>query len=145
MSRDRGLLLAFDYGLKRIGVATGNRLTRTATPLTTLQARSGVPWAAIDALVAEWQPDLIVVGDPGPDANARLLEALAAFRRTLAERYALAVEPVDERFSSAAAESMLRAGRAKGIYNRRLKKDRIDRQAACLIAEQWMSEALERD
>lgn len=145
MSRDRGLLLAFDYGLKRIGVATGNRLTRTATPLTTLQSRGGAPWPAIDALVAEWQPDVIVVGDPGPDADARLLEALAAFRRTLADRYALEVAQVDERFSSAAAESMLRAGRAKGIYNRRLNKDRIDRQAACLIAEQWMSEALERD
>jgi putative pre-16S rRNA nuclease len=145
MSRAEGPLLAFDFGLKRIGVATGNRLTRTASPLTTLVAAGRPPWREIDALVAEWQPARIVVGNPGPDGNASLLAALEAFLAELAGRYALPVETVDERFSSADAESRLRAGRAKGIYNRRLKKDQIDRHAACLIAEQWMQQALERD
>lgn len=145
MSRDRDLLLAFDFGLRRIGVATGNRLTRTASPLTTLESRGGPPWNAIDALVADWRPDLIVVGHPGQDADARLLEALAEFEQALGVRYGLKVAQTDERFSSVAAESMLRAGRAKGIYNRRLTKSGIDQQAACLIAEQWMNEALERN
>ena len=66
MPEGRRLLLAFDYGLKRIGVATGNALTRTASPLTTLNAATEPPWQAIDTLVAEWQPDLIVVGRPLP-------------------------------------------------------------------------------
>ena len=58
-------VLAFDYGLRQIGVAVGNSLLATSQPLCVLQARDGIPdWAQIAALVAEWQPGLIVVGDP---------------------------------------------------------------------------------
>jgi len=136
--------LAFDFGLKRIGVAAGNSLTRTATPVTTLAAGRQLPWAAIDALIAEWQPDLLVVGHPGEDAGGTLVTALEAFLRELRERYELDVVTVDESYSSSAAESTLRAGRDKGLYNRRLKRGQVDQLAACLIAEQWMQETLER-
>lgn len=143
MTESRRLLLAFDFGLKRIGVATGNLLTRTASPLATLTARESPPWDDIDAIVRDWRPDLLVVGDPGEDADPRLREALAAFVAGLGTRYGLAVERADERFTSAEAASALRAGRRKGIYNRRLQKTAIDSQAARLIAEQWMHEALD--
>jgi len=138
-------LLAFDYGLKRIGVASGNGLTRTASPLATLTGPAEPLWREIDCLIADWQPDLIVVGRPGSDASPALVEALETFLAELAQRYGIAIETVDESYTSTAAAEDLRAGRQKGIYNRRLKRELIDRQAACLIAEQWMNQALDRD
>ena len=137
------LLLAIDFGLKRIGVATANSHTRTASPLTTLEADDALPWQGIDALMAEWKPDLVVIGDPGPDADTGLREALDTFVRSLKGRYGLPVNLVDESFTSSAAEAKLRAGRRKGIYNQRLRRGQIDQQAACLIAEQWMNQAVE--
>ena len=141
MSEPRRLLLAFDFGIKRIGIATGNLLTRTASPLTTLTCRDTPPWLEIDALIADWRPDVLVVGDPGADADEALSKALAAFVTTLKVRYPIAVERADERFTSAAASSSLRADRRKGIYNRRLRRGDVDSRAACLIAEQWINEA----
>jgi putative Holliday junction resolvase len=143
MSPGHGLLLAFDFGLKRIGVASGNQLTLTATPVTTLTARGAPPWPQIDALIAEWQPARLVVGQPGPEAHEHLLAMLKSFIEELGRRYALPIDEVDESYSSTAAEANLRAGRAKGIYNRRLTRGQIDSEAACLIAEQWMHQALE--
>lgn len=144
MSGSAGLLLAFDFGLKRIGVASANLVTRSATPLTTLHSSAAPPWPAIDALIAEWRPERILVGDPGAESGEALGRALEDFVAGLTSRYALAVERVDESFSSTAAADALRAGRREGIYNRRLDKARIDSEAACLIAEQWMNETLER-
>jgi putative Holliday junction resolvase len=143
MPEGRRLLLAFDYGLKRIGVATGNGLTRTASPLTTLTASSEPPWQAIDALIAEWQPDLIVVGRPGAEASPSLLTALGEFVEQLKARYSIEIEEVDESYTSTAAEESLRAGRSKGIYNRRLTRGQVDQHAACLIAEQWMNQPID--
>jgi len=137
------LLIAFDFGLKRIGVATANRHTRTASPLTTLTAETNPPWTKIDALVAEWQPDLIVIGEPGPGADPALTAALREFAAGLKARYALPVETVDESFTSTAAEDRLRAARREGNYNHRLKRGLVDRHAACLIAEQWMNQELD--
>jgi putative Holliday junction resolvase len=145
MSRGAGLLLAFDYGLRRIGVATGNRLTKTATPLTTLHLGRDLPWPEIDALLGAWRPDLIVVGRPGPETDPALLGAIDDFVATLKSRYDIAVASVDESNTSTAAEADYRAGRSSGHYNRRLRKGRIDQHAACLIAEQWMNQALDRD
>jgi len=143
MPEARRLLLAFDYGLKRIGVATGNGLTRTASPLTTLNAGNEPPWTEIDTLINEWQPDLLVVGRPGADAHPALLTALDHFVESLQARYSVAIEEVDESFTSTAAEESLRADRREGIYNRRLTRGQIDQKAACLIAEQWMNQAFE--
>lgn len=140
---DARRLLAFDFGLKRIGIASGNLLTRTASPVTTLEVAGTLPWVEIDTLIAEWQPDLVVVGDPGPGAHAAVLTNLDNFIAGLGERFQCPIERVDESFTSAAAADELRAGRRKGLYNRRLDKKKIDSGAACLIAEQWMSETLE--
>lgn len=143
MSEARRLLLAFDFGFRRIGIASGNLLTRTASPLTTLPAAGTPPWPALDRLISDWQPDLIVVGHPGAEASPGLAAAIDSFIKGLGDRYARPVEQVDEGFTSAAAESELRAGREQGIYNRRLDKGQVDARAACLIAEQWMNQTLE--
>ena len=77
----------------------------------------------------------ITAGYPQPDE----------FIATLGDRYGIAVECVDESFTSTAAEESLRAERREGIYNRRLTREKIDQHAACLIAEQWMNQAFDPD
>jgi len=142
MPEAANLLLAFDFGLRRIGVATGNGLTRTASPLTTIQVTDPFPWNQIEKLIADWRPDLIVVGHPGDGANPELLTALDEFLTALGARFPVPVVTVDESHTSSAAEEELRTYRRQGVYNRRLNRGQIDRQAACLIAEQWMNQQL---
>jgi putative holliday junction resolvase len=121
--------LAFDFGEKRTGVATGNRLTRTATPMQTIHtAVVDVRFAAIEKLLKEWRPDALVVGIPThPDGAAHAMTALAQkFARQLHGRFLLPVHEVDERYSSVEAAS-------------RGAKD-LDAEAAAIILEQFFSE-----
>ncbi|MDQ6683654.1 MAG: Holliday junction resolvase RuvX, partial [Pseudomonadota bacterium] len=94
--------LAFDFGTRRTGVASGNALTRTATPLTTIEASGDALLVAITRLVDEWRPAALVVGVPlHPDGAAHVNTRRARrFARQLAERFGLPVHEVDERYSS---------------------------------------------
>ena len=133
--------LVFDFGERRIGVASANALSDTAGGLTTLDARDGRPAAAeLDQLLGEWQPDLLVVGLPyNEDGSESTMTGRArAFGAWLHERTGLPVELVDERFTSAEAESILRSQRQDGTKTRRTRKRDIDRLAATLIAESWL-------
>jgi putative Holliday junction resolvase len=136
---DRHILLAFDFGLRRLGVATANLHTRTASPLTTLQVDRDVPWNELDRVVAEWQPTQLVVGLPQGDGAAQVGARIRKFAAGLAQRYELPVAMVDETLTSEAARTELNANRRSGFLRRRIGKGRTDRLAACLIAEQWMS------
>jgi len=97
--------LAFDFGLRRVGVAVGNTLLRTAQPLTTVQARGEARFAAIARLVDEWRPDALVVGVPfHPDGAAHDNTRRArAFGRQLHGRFRLPVHEVDERYTTTEA------------------------------------------
>ena len=100
-----GSFLAFDFGLKRTGVAVGNRLTRTATPQPTIRAEGDARFAPIARLIAEWQPDALVVGIPvhpdgAPHDNTRRAQR---FARQLQGRFGLPVHEVDERYSTTEA------------------------------------------
>ena len=102
-------VLAFDFGLRNIGVATGQAFTRTASEVTTLRARDGVPdWAAIDALIREWQPDVLLVGLPlNMDASmSEMAKRASRFARQLRARYSTVVELVDERLTSFEARGL---------------------------------------
>ncbi len=134
------LLLAFDFGLRRLGVATANLQTRTATPLTTLRVERDLPWEDIDRIVAEWGPGQLVVGVPEGEGTEIVARGAKRFASELERRYALPVATVDETLTSAAAQSTLAAGRRSGYLRRRIGRGRVDRLAACLIAEQWMNE-----
>ena len=97
--------LAFDFGIKRTGVATGNSLLRQASPLTTVNAEGDARFAAIARLIAEWQPDALVVGIPvhpdgAPHDNTRRAQR---FARQLQGRFGLPVHLVDERYSTTEA------------------------------------------
>ena len=97
--------LAFDYGLKRTGVASGNRVTHCATPQGTIAAEGDARWAPIAARVKEWQPDALVVGVPRhPDgAEHENTRRALRFARQLRARFGLPVYEVDERYSTTEA------------------------------------------
>ena len=133
-------MLAFDFGLRRVGIATANLATRTASPLTTLKVRDAIPWADIDRLIEEWRPAQLVVGLPEGEGAASIARAVRAFVAQLGERYRLPVATVDETLTSAEAQSELTNARRSGYLRRRVQRDSTDRVAACLIAEQWLSQ-----
>ena len=99
--------LAFDFGLKRTGVAVGNRLTRSATPQPTIRAEGEARWAPIASRLAEWQPDALVVGVPCHPDGAEHENTVRArkFARQLRGRFNLPVYEVDERYSTTEAHA----------------------------------------
>jgi putative Holliday junction resolvase len=132
--------LVFDFGTRKIGVASANRLAATATALATLAARDGVPeWREIVSLVQEWEPEVLVIGVPrnadGTDSD--MTARARAFGGSLAARTGLPVEEMDERYTSTEAESLLRDRRRAGTRARRVRPADIDRVAALLMAESW--------
>ncbi|MCU7914468.1 MAG: Holliday junction resolvase RuvX [Candidatus Thiodiazotropha sp. (ex Gloverina cf. vestifex)] len=130
-----GTLLGFDYGTRKIGVAVGQTLTGTATPLETLLPVNHKPnWARITALIEEWQPEALVVGLPldVDDSQTDATEPARRFSRQLAGRFQLKVHLADERFTSFEARDRL-GHKAKRI-------ETYDAVAAKLILETWLDE-----
>ena len=118
--------LAFDFGLKRTGVATGNRITRSATPQRTLAAEGKARWPLIAQCIAHWQPDALVVGVPFHPDGAAHENTLRAqkFARQLHGRFSLPVHEVDERYSTTEAI-------ASGARD-------VDAASAAIILEQFL-------
>ena len=136
MSDSPRTLLGFDFGTKRIGVAVGQELTRTATALTTLNSPDGGPdWAGISRLIEEWQPAALVVGLPlNLDGSESESSRLARrFGNRLTGRYNLPVFTADERLSSTEAEAIL-------AEQGRFEKADIDKLAAQLILQSWLED-----
>jgi putative Holliday junction resolvase len=135
-----GTVLAFDFGTKRIGVATGDFETRLAHPLDTIaHAENRVRFAAIERLVTEWRPVLFVVGLPAhADGSPHPVAQLARrFAQRLQGRFGIACAFVDERLTSRDAEQALRHAGARGP---RLKAA-VDAVAAQRILEAYFAEA----
>ena len=118
--------LAFDFGLKRTGVASGNRLTRTATPQTSITALGDARFAPIAERIQEWQPDALVVGVPFHPDGAPHENTVRAqkFARQLRGRFGLEVFEVDERYSTTEAHAL-------GAQD-------ADAASACIILEQFL-------
>lgn len=133
-------MLAFDFGLRRIGVASANLRTATASPLRILARGKDLPWRELDALIEQWHPGRLLVGLPDPETAGPVAAAAAAFAASLAERYDLPVTTVDETLTSRAARSELIMARRAGRMKKRIRKGSLDSHAACLIAEQWLRE-----
>ena len=130
--------LGFDFGLKRIGTATGNRVTKTCQALTTVKSSQGAPdWVAVDRLVNEWKPSELVVGLPVSMAGeeTEMSRLCRNFGASLADRYALPVTYTDERLSSNAADSLLSAATPIGKKTRYSHAGARDNLAAQLILE----------
>jgi putative Holliday junction resolvase len=119
--------LAFDFGSSRVGVASGNTLTQTATPLTMIAAQGQARFDAIATLIAEWRPAALVIGVPfHPDGAAHVnTERARRFGRQLGARFRLPVREVDERYTTVEA-------RAEGARD-------LDAGAAAVILEQYLA------
>ena len=136
-----GTVLAFDFGTKRIGVAVGDIETRIAHPLTRIAAADNrARFAAIERLIAEWRPALLVVGLPAhTDGSEHPVGRLARrFAQRLRGRFGIRTELVDEGLTSHEAESMLRASGARGP---RLKAG-LDAVAAQRILEAYFESVI---
>lgn len=133
-------VLAFDFGLRRIGIAVGQRITGTASAVATVANRADGPdWGRIDELVREWQPQRLIVGLPSTaDGKPGPLAAHIEDFCTALGRYSLPLETVDERLSSREAGDRLRASRQQGA-RRRLSRGTVDAAAAAVIAERWLA------
>lgn len=127
-----GLAMAFDFGTTKIGVAIGQKITGTATPVAVVKARDGIPqWLVIDRLVEEWQPTVLVVGLPinmdGTESD--MSKAATRFSRRLHGRYGISIELMDERLSTFEAREFE-------------SPDQLDAIAAKLILETWLADSI---
>lgn len=139
MTKPATRLLAFDFGLKRIGVATGQTLTGTTQMLAPLPARDGIPdWHAIEKLLKEWRPDLLLVGIPLAIDGSELSVTPNArkFMNRLHSRFGVPVQAVDERVTTKEARQQLFD---YGGY-KTLQSQSVDSLAAELMLQQWLHE-----
>lgn len=134
-----GVVLGFDFGLRRIGVATGQGLTQTASPLMALSAREGSPnWEEMARLITQWKPTALVVGLPlnMDGSDSELAIRVRKFANRLHGRFGLPVYFVDERLSTREARALTgyrgRAGDQDGA---------LDAAAAACILERWLKES----
>ena len=136
------IVIGFDFGLKRIGLATGDTLTRTAAPLATIAHHAQPDWPAILAQIKAIGPNLLVVGAPYNDDGSpgRIAGLADAFAAELADRARLQVARVDERYSSTAAQSLLREQRASGQRRKAVRKGDLDSAAAAVMLQSWLEQ-----
>jgi len=129
-------ILAFDIGLKRTGVASGQTLTNSAQPAGQLQANNGqLDWQALDKLLDEWQPNLIVVGDP-KTTDPRLNKLINRFKSHIQQQHKIPIIDIDETLTSSAANQELQHSGLKTDKKTELR----DQIAACLILESYFNQ-----
>jgi putative holliday junction resolvase len=134
-------VLAFDFGLRRIGIAAGDTLTATAAPRpAAFMTRTGPDWAAITREVDALKPRRLIVGAPynADGTPGALAPAARRFANELERRFKLPVSMVDERWSSLEAGAALKARRAGG-GRRRIRREDVDSTAAAVILERWLA------
>ncbi|MBL6734538.1 MAG: Holliday junction resolvase RuvX [Shewanellaceae bacterium] len=133
-------ILGFDFGTKYIGIAIGQTITSSASPLCSIRAQDGIPnWDTIEQLITTWQPDLLVVGLPlNMDGSEQPLTARARkFAQRLHGRFGLPFVLQDERLTTADAKATLFA---QGGY-KALKKEQIDALSAVFILENYLAQS----
>lgn len=132
------VILAFDFGLRRIGVAVGQTISYHARPLKTVYAQNGTPnWEDIKLLIEQWQADILVVGLPlNLEGREQLItHATRHFIKELKKRFKLPIYEVDERLTTIEAKEQIFS---LGGY-KKLQKTEIDSVVATLILEQWLT------
>ncbi len=131
-------LMGFDFGMRSIGIATGQLITQSASSLSAIPAKQGIPvWGLLDKLIKEWQPQALIVGIPLGLDNTELTVTAAAreFALALTKRYSLPVYGIDEQLTTRSAKEELFAD---GGY-KALKKANVDGLSAKIILETWFS------
>lgn len=134
-------VLGFDYGKKRIGIATGQTITCSATPCKTITSIEGNPdWDAIAAEIQQWKPQALIVGMPYHTDGSENKMTIAArqFCYELKKRFKLPVIEINEALSSSEAEEILKENVKIGKHN----KHEIDKMAAAIIVQRWLNQQM---
>ncbi|MES0327716.1 MAG: Holliday junction resolvase RuvX [Gammaproteobacteria bacterium] len=139
MSANITTVLGIDYGLRRIGIATGQTITGSASPITTLnQINGSTDWEAIENLIDQWKPQALIVGMPyyldGKEND--MTKVVEAFCLELEQRFAIPIFKINEALSSYEAEAMLKKNTKIGKHN----KHEIDKMAAAIIVQNWLDQ-----
>jgi len=135
------IALGFDFGLKRIGIASGDTVSGTAAPCATVAVSNrGADWQAIERLLQQYRPDVLVVGAPrhADGSPSALAGAADQFAAELARHAGMPVQRIDEFASSIEAGGALRAARQSGSRRRRVQHADIDAAAAAIILQRWL-------
>ena len=133
-------VLCFDFGLRQIGVAVGNAALQTAEPLCTVKAQDGTPnWNQIEKLLSEWQPAVVVVGEPSnmDGTDSEMAARARKFANRIHGRFGVKVALADERLSSFEAKQQAKELGHDGDY----KKAPIDALAAMIILQSYFETA----
>ena len=132
-------VMGFDYGKKRIGIATGQTITNSATPCKTIMQVDGNPdWDAIESEIRQWKPQALIVGMPyhTDGSENKMTAAARQFCYELEKRFKLPVKEVSEVLSSQEAEAVLK----ENIKINKQNKHEIDRMAAAIIVQRWLNQ-----
>jgi putative Holliday junction resolvase len=137
-----GTLLAFDFGLRRIGVAVGQTLTGSANALAVVPMSGKPDWQAIEKIISDWKPVAVVVGLPLAEDGGEtdMSKAARRFGRQLEGRFGVSILYEDERLTSFAAEQRFNVARAQGTMRRKEAASK-DAMAAQIILENWLQSA----
>ena len=132
-------VLGLDFGIKRIGIASGQTITGTASPITTLNQTQGNPdWQGIEKLIQQWKPQALIVGMPYhvDGSENEMTKTVMKFCAQLEKRFSLPVHQINEALSSFEAEQQLKKNLKIGQHN----KHEIDKIAAAIIVQNWLDQ-----
>ena len=135
------ILIGFDFGMKKTGVAIAQRITQTATALTIIEMKDGCPkWSQLDQIIKDYKPDLAIIGIPGREnvQTSKLADKIQNFASAIEKHYTMPTILFDESYSTSMARQELKDQRSKGILKKRIKKGQVDSMAAKIILEQFL-------
>ena len=131
--------MGFDFGTKKIGVAIGQMVTATATPISIIRVENGIPnWGVLEKLINQWKPERFVVGLPlnMDDSSSNMSRRAIWFSSELENRFGIAVSNVDERLSTFEARQIFKDGATKN------RQEDLDDKVAALILESWLRDRI---
>ena len=135
--------IAFDFGMTKMGVAIGQNITNTASPLDPMVMRNGNPdWDLVERLIKEYRPITIILGKPKviDESSETLMKKIKAFKRSLERDFSQNVEWAPEHLTSKDAKEKLKVRRQEGILSRKIMKGQIDSMAAAIFLQDWMNQ-----
>ena len=135
--------IAFDFGMTKMGVAIGQNITNTASPLDPMTMRNGSPdWDLVKQLIKEYRPTAIILGKPKVinESSEALMKNIKAFKRSLERDFNQNVEWTPEHLTSKHAKEKLKVRRQEGILSRKIMKGQIDSMAAAIFLQDWMNQ-----
>ena len=139
MIKESGVVMAFDYGLRNIGIAIGQKITKSASTFYAIKAKEGVPdWIKLDSIIEEWEPSLFIVGDPFnmDGTKSEFQKKIVNFSSGLKKRYGVEIQMIDERLTT--KEAKYRMERESNLLKTSANKHSISAQ---IILEDWFRSA----